>query len=101
MCEVTGYPIEKITKDKLYKSALDLFEIKDHLEQHLSMRTNELFDLQDKIILYDLTNTYFEGQKRNSQLAKFGRSKEKRSDAKIIVLALVVNTEGFVKYSND
>lgn len=100
VCEVTGYPIEKITKDKLYKSALDLFEIKDHLEQHLSMRTNELFDLQDKIILYDLTNTYFEGQKRNSQLAKFGRSKEKRSDAKIIVLALVVNTEGFVKYSN-
>lgn len=100
VCEVTGYPIEKITKDKLYKSALDLFEIKDQLEQHLSMRTNELFDLQDKIILYDLTNTYFEGQKRNSQLAKFGRSKEKRSDAKIIVLALVVNTEGFVKYSN-
>ena len=100
VCEVTGYPIEKITKDKLYKSALDLFEIKDQLEQHLSTRTNELFDLQDKIILYDLTNTYFEGQKRNSQLAKFGRSKEKRSDAKIIVLALVVNTEGFVKYSN-
>jgi transposase len=36
----------------------------------------------------------------NSKLAKFGRSKEKRSDAKIIVLALVVNTEGFLKYSN-
>jgi hypothetical protein len=36
----------------------------------------------------------------NSKLAKFGRSKEKRSDAKIIVLALVVNTEGFIKYSN-
>lgn len=100
ICEVTGYPIEKITKDKLYRSALDLYEIKDSLEQHLSRKTNELFDIEDKIILYDLTNTYFEGQKKNSKLAQFGRSKEKRSDAKLIVLALVTNPEGFIKYSN-
>lgn len=100
VCEITKYPIEKITKDKLYQSALDLHKVKDELEHHLSNKTNELFDLQDKIILYDLTNTYFEGQKRNSKLAKFGRSKEKRSDAKLIVLALVINTEGFIKYSN-
>jgi hypothetical protein len=33
-------------------------------------------------------------------MAQFGRSKEKRSDAKIIVLALVINQEGFLKYSN-
>lgn len=70
------------------------------LEKHLSKRTNELFDLADKIILYDLTNTYFEGEKRNSNLAKFGRSKEKRNDARLIVLALVVNMEGFIKYSS-
>ena len=67
---------------------------------HLSKRTNELFDLEDKIILYDLTNTYFEGRMQNSEIAKFGRSKEKRSDAKIVVLAVVVNREGFLKYSN-
>ena len=51
-------------------------------------------------MLYDLTNTYFEGRKVNSKLAQYGRSKEKRSDAKIIVLALVINPEGFLKYSN-
>ena len=55
--------------------------------------------MQDKIILYDLTNTYFEGRKVRSKLAKFGRSKEKRNDARQIVMALVVNIEGFVKYS--
>jgi hypothetical protein len=80
ICETTGYPIEKITKDKLYNSALKLYDIKDTLESHLSVKTNELFDLQDKIYLYDLTNTYFEGRKVNSKLANFGRSKEKRSD---------------------
>lgn len=78
VCELTGYDMDKITKDKLYESALRLYEVKDALERHLSKRTNELFDLSDKIILYDLTNTYFEGEKRNSRLAKFGRSKEKK-----------------------
>jgi transposase len=97
--ELTGYDLNNITKDKLYTGALDLYNIKDKLEQHLSKRTNELFDLEDKIILYDLTNTYFEGEKRNSALAKFGRSKEKRNDARLVVLALVVNIEGFIKYS--
>lgn len=100
VCELTGYDMDKVTKDRLYKSALDLYKAKDAIESHLSRRTNELFDLEDKIILYDLTNTYFEGEKRNSQLAKFGRSKEKRSDAKLVVLALVVNVEGFIKYSS-
>src|SRR5699024_6424676 len=73
---------------------------KDTLEKHLSDRTNELFDLQDKIILYDLTNTFFEGRMVHSRLGKRGRSKEKRSDAKLVVLALVINTEGFIKYSS-
>lgn len=100
ICELTHYPVDKLTKDKLYQNALALYQVKDALEQHLSARTNELFDLEDKIMLYDLTNTYFEGRKVNSRLAKFGRSKEKRSDAKIIVLALVVNPQGFLKYSN-
>lgn len=100
VCELTGYDQSKITKDKLYESALHLYKVKDVLEKHLSNRTNELFDLADKIILYDLTNTYFEGEKRSSRLAQFGRSKEKRSDAKLVVLAMVVNIEGFIKYSS-
>lgn len=102
ICEITGYPIKKITKDKLYQSAKELFKIKDSLEQHLSKKTNELFDLKDKIILYDLTNTYFEGRMLNSKLAQYAKrkSKEKRDDAKIVVLALVVNTEGFIKFSS-
>ena len=99
VCELTGYPAEKITKDKLYDISKCLYAVKEELEKHLSKRTNELFDLDDKIILYDLTNTYFEGSMRSSKIARFGRSKEKRSDARLVVLAVVVNTEGFLKYS--
>jgi hypothetical protein len=100
VCELTGFPREKINKDRLYAISKQLYSVKEDLETYLSHRTDELFDIEDKIILYDLTNTYFEGAKRSSQLARFGRSKEKRSDCKIVVLALVINPFGFIKYSS-
>lgn len=37
--ELTGYPLDKMNKDRLYKSALKLYGIKDKLEQHLSIKT--------------------------------------------------------------
>jgi hypothetical protein len=77
VCELTGYDAEKVTKDKLYEISKKLYEEKSGLEDHLSRCTNELFSLQDKVILYDLTNTYFEGRMKDCQMAKFGRSKEK------------------------
>jgi transposase len=100
ICEITGFDKNLITKDLLYSISHKLYKVKEPLEQHLSKRTSELFDLEDKIILYDLTNTYFEGRMLDSKIAKFGRSKEKRSDARIVVLAVVINREGFLKYSN-
>jgi len=100
VCELTGYNLSQLTKDKLYDISKKLYEVKTGLENHLSRCTNELFNLNDSIILFDLTNTYFEGRMVNSKKAKFGRSKEKRSDAKIIVLAVVINTEGFLKHSD-
>lgn len=99
-CELAGYDKGKITKDKLYGISHKLYREKTGLENYLSRCTNNLFDLHDKVILYDLTNTYFEGSMKGSKVAKFGRSKEKRNDAKIIVLAVIVNTEGFLKYSD-
>jgi len=100
VCEITGYPIEKITKDRLYRISLRLFAINHEIEQFFSFRTNTLFDITDKIVIYDLTNFFFEGRKDFSRLARFGRSKEKRNDCKLVVLALVVNPEGFIKYSS-
>lgn len=94
-----GIEPSKVSRNQLYQSALNLYERKEQIELHLSKTTNEIFSLDDKIVFYDLTNTYFEGRKDSSKMAQFGRSKEKRSDCKLIVLALVVNAEGFVKTS--
>jgi hypothetical protein len=78
---------------------LKLFDEKEKIEDFLSIKTGQLFDIEDKIYVYDLTNTYFEGRKQGSKIARFGRSKEKRNDCRIVVLALVINPEGFIKYS--
>ena len=48
--------------------------------------------------MYDLTNTYFESSKSKGEMARYGRSKYNRVDAKLIVPALVINREGFLKY---
>jgi hypothetical protein len=88
-----------INRFHLYRASSMLYKQKDNIEDFLSVKTNELFDLEDKIVLNDLTNTYFEGRKQGSKLARFHRSKEKRNDARLVALALVVNVEGFVKYS--
>ncbi len=98
--EITGYPKEKITKDRLYRISKRLYAVKDELEQYLSNKTNEMFDLEDKIIIYDLTNTFFEGKMLRSKIAKYGCSKVKRKDAKLILLAIVINRESFLKYCN-
>jgi len=92
-------PLDKVNRFKLYSASNALYKDKVKIEDWLSHKTNELFDIQDKIVFYDLTNTYFEGRKAGNKLAKFGNSKEKRSDAKIVALAAVINAEGFLKYS--
>ena len=86
--------------NSLYKIPDKLFSIKDKIETHLCNKTDHLFNLDNRILLYDLTNFYFEGRKAKSAKAKFGRSKEKRSDCRLLVLALCINKEGFIRYSS-
>jgi len=83
----------------LHRTACQLLNNKDILEKSLSKKTCDLFQLNETIFLYDLTNTYFEGRKTNSQIAGFGRSKEKRNDRPLLTLALVVDQMGFPKQS--
>lgn len=98
-CELVGLNPEELRKHNLYDVPLQLYRIKDRLEKHLARTTTHQFNLTNKIVLFDLTNTYFEGRKQGSKKAQFGRSKEKRSDARLMVLALAINPEGFIKYS--
>ena len=98
LCRLTGLDAGELTKDHLYQGSIRLYDNRERLMRHLSTWTKELFSYDDSIILYDLTNTYMEGVMAGSKVCRRGRSKEKRSDCKLIVLALVVNRDGFPKY---
>ena len=71
----------------------------DKIEQRLSQVAREIFGLKETIILYDLTNTYFEGSKKGSKIAKHAKSKDKRNDRPVITLALTLDAQGFPKQS--
>jgi transposase len=88
------------TLPTLYRSLDHLHKYHCELEQYLSMKENTLFDLDNTIMLFDLTNTYFEGQCQGNDAAKRGRSKEKRSDCLLMTLGLVINKDGFIKSSH-
>ena len=96
LAEMFHIPKEKLTKDALYKSALRLWDVHRRMEDWLHERVTSMFHLEEKILLLDITNTYMEGRMADSRLCFFGRSKEKRSDCKLVVLAAVVNTEGLI-----
>jgi transposase len=51
------------------------------------------------VTLFDLTNTYFEGEMAGNSKAKRGHSKEKRSDCPLVTLGLVLDGSGFVRHS--
>ncbi len=86
----------RVTKDALYKSAHRLWDVHREMEDYLHERVRSMFALEEKILLLDISNTYMEGRMEASELCFHGRSKEKRDDCKIVVLAAVVNTEGLI-----
>ena len=89
----------KVYDNALHRVAVNLWNNKAYIEGQLRKEAKDLFSLDEKIILYDLTNTYFEGRKEGCEIAQFALSKEKRNDCKLATLALVVDSEGFPKES--
>jgi transposase len=80
---------------RLYTISDSLLKHRPALEAFLAAQEQTLFDLNRSIVLYDLTNTYFEGQCALNPKAQFGRSKEKRSDCPLVTLGLVLDGNGF------
>jgi transposase len=86
---------EQVNKDRLYRALDHLLVHKAALEAHLSQRCGELFAVQNEVLLYDVTSTYFEGQAEANSLAQRGYSRDHRSDCKQVCIALVVTFDGF------
>jgi transposase len=96
---ITDEDYQKIGLNILYKVLNKIYLHKDLIEEILAQKEQTLFSRDDSVLLYDLTNTYFEGSAAANENALRGRSKEKRKDCKLLTLGLLVDNDGFIKSS--
>jgi hypothetical protein len=73
--ELFDYDSTRLTR--MYTISDRLLKHQAALEAFLAVQEQTLFDFNRSIVLYDLTNTYFEGRCTQNPKAQFGRSKEK------------------------
>ena len=97
--EFLDVDLSSVNKNQIYEIADLLVLKKVEIETRLVKTETKLFNSTRKLLLYDLTNTYLEGQAKNNSLAAYGHSKEKRSDCLLVTLALVVDEYGLPVYS--
>jgi len=97
--ELLDVDFEGMSLMRLYRMSDQLVRRRERIESALFTRISDMFSLPLTVTLYDLTNTYFEGEKEGSDLARRGHSKEKRSDCPLVTLGLVLDGSGFVRRS--
>jgi len=97
--ELLDVDFESVPLMRLYRASDLLVRHRDDIEKALFARINDLFSLPTTVTLYDLTNTYFEGEMSGNAKAAHGHSKEKRSDCPLVTLGLVLDGSGFVRRS--
>ena len=97
--ELLGVDFETMGAMQLYRASDALMAHRDAIETHLFEQAMNLFDLRPTVTLYDLTNSYFEGQAEELPQAQRGHSKDKRRDCPLLTLGLVLDGSGFVRRS--
>jgi len=93
--DLLGIEEGKINDTRLYRCLDRMLPQKTALERHLKQRYGELFAAEFDVLLYDLTSTYVEGLAEKNPMMRHGYSRDHRPDCKQMVIALIVNSEGF------
>jgi transposase len=97
--ELVDVDFEGVPLMRLYRASDHLVRNREKIEKAVFKRINDLFSLPSTVTLYDLTNTYFEGDASSNKKARHGHSKEKRSDCPLVTLGLILDGSGFVRRS--
>lgn len=85
----------KINDTRLYRCLDRILPYQTKLERHLKERYGELFGAEFDVLLYDLTSSYVEGAAEKNPMMRRGYSRDHRPDCAQMVIALIVNSEGF------
>lgn len=94
--ELLDFDFNHSSLHKLYKISDRLLSHKNALESHFECIEQKFHGYKSTIALYDLTNTYMEGQAEANPRATHALSKEKRNDCPLVTMGLVMNEFGFL-----
>ena len=87
-----------VSDTKLLRIGDALWRRRHEVQEGLYGRARSLFGEPEAIVFYDLTNTWHTGGRTTEgELLRFGRSKQKRSDCRLVTLGLALDGAGFVR----
>ncbi|MEX2577820.1 MAG: IS1634 family transposase [Verrucomicrobiales bacterium] len=92
--ELLDIRVTKTTKDRLYYTGDALFAKRKFIESALREAQAGLFGSCGGIVLYDVTNTHFEGLCAKNPKARHGKNKQKRNDCRQVAIGMAFDERG-------
>jgi transposase len=92
--QMLGLRLTQGTKDRLYRVGDELLKHRKTIESRLRAQQPELFGLKRSVILYDVTNTHFEGLCQSNPQARHGKNKQGRSDCRQVAIGMAFDEFG-------
>ena len=93
--DLLGEHLMGVCRDRFYRVSDRLLAHREQIEEHLRKAQARHFGLERTLVLYDVTNSHFEGACRRNRKARRGANKQKRSDCVQIAVGIVFDEYGF------
>ena len=93
--EMLDVRITKTTKDRLYRTSDQILKCRKSIEQVLRKRERQIFSLNRSVVLYDVTNSHFEGLCALNPKARHGKNKQRRNDCRQVAVGMAFDGDGF------
>jgi transposase len=95
LVDLLGEHVARARRDRFYRVSDRLLAHQQQIEAHLRRAQTRHFSLQRTLVLYDLTNSHFEGTCEGNPKARHGANKQKRFDCVQITVGMVFDEYGF------
>lgn len=92
--ELLDLRVTKSGKDRLYHVGDALFAHRKAIETGLRKHEAGLFGSAGSVVLYDMTNTHFEGLCEKNPKARHGKNKQKRNDCRQVAIGMAFDSRG-------
>ena len=92
--ELLDLRLTKTTKDRLYRTSDKLLAHRETIEKKLRDTEQTLFSSHRRLVLYDVTNTHFEGLCEANPKAMHGKNKQKRNDCRQVAVGMAFDEQG-------